>query len=91
MQRCILARGQRIPLDVMMAGRETSRQLKHRRSLALTQLRDQHNLSIGKLQGIVVRAWIISIDFPESDHFSAIRISPEESERPVPVHLALKG
>jgi len=40
-------------------------QLQHRRVLTYAQMREQHDLAIGELDGIVVRTWIVQIDLPE--------------------------
>src|SRR5215470_10241248 len=41
------------------------RQLQHRRVLTNAEMGQQHDLAAGKLNSIVVRAWIIQVDLPE--------------------------
>jgi len=40
-------------------------QLQHRRALTHAQMREQHDLAVGELNRIVMRAWIIHVDLPE--------------------------
>ena len=45
--------------------RRLRRQLQYRCMLTHTQVGEQHNLAVGELNRIVVRAWIIQVDLPE--------------------------
>jgi hypothetical protein len=54
-----------------------SRQLEHRRPLALAQIREQDNVSIRKLNRVMMGVWITRIDLPKSDDLTKVWISPE--------------
>src|SRR5262249_53814028 len=46
-------------------GRAMGGKLQHCCVLTYAQMSEQHDLATGKLNGIVVRAWIIQVDLPE--------------------------
>jgi hypothetical protein len=54
------------------------RQLQNRRALALTQVRQQNDLSIREFEGVVVRAWIVHLDLPEAGDPVNERLLPED-------------
>src|SRR6266851_2333530 len=43
-------------------------QLQHCRMLTYAEMREQHDLSIGELKGIMVRTRIVQVDLPEPRH-----------------------
>jgi hypothetical protein len=67
-----------------------SRQLEHRRLLALAQIREQDNLSIRKLNRVMMGVWIARIGLPKSDDLTQAWISPEYCKWPVPFHFILE-
>jgi hypothetical protein len=44
------------------------RELQHGRLLTCTEMREQHDLAVGKLQRIMMRAGIVRVHLPESRH-----------------------
>lgn len=44
-------------------------QLQHGCMLTYAQMREQHDLAIRELNGIMVRTWIVQVDLPEPSHF----------------------
>src|SRR5215468_3473426 len=45
-------------------------------------MREQYDLPIGKLNSVVVRAWIVQVDLPEPSHFvrDVPRFLPEKAQ-----------
>jgi hypothetical protein len=46
----------------------SSWQLQYACTLTYAEMREQHDLAIGELKGIMVRAWIVHVDLPEPSH-----------------------
>ena len=71
------------------------RQLQHGRPLAFAQTGDQHDLPIGKFQGVVMHVRAIHVDLPESSHliskFTELHAREHAAKRMVALHLAIEA
>ena len=50
------------------------RKLQHGRALAFVEMRDQHNLAVGKFQRIMMGAGVIHVDLPEPGNLMRQRL-----------------
>jgi hypothetical protein len=65
-----------------MTNQRLYRELQYCCPLAYTKMREQHDLTIGELKCIVVRAWVIVIDLPEPSHLMLeCRLTPLEENK----------
>ena len=56
------------------------RKLQHDRALAFAKMREQHDLSVGKFQRIMVRARLVHVHLPESGDRVRQRPGPPEQK-----------
>src|SRR5262245_1486107 len=70
------------------------RQLQHGRPLAFAQTGDQHDLSIGEFQGVVMHVRAIHVELPESSHLisklAELHPRQQAAKRMVALYLALE-